>query len=163
MLALTVFERDHPPVFRLRAVEGALPGAGSVEIETIRPGGERQVFAMEAHDGWLEGAVAIPEPHAFVAQVLVDGEAHAVTFEEHGHGGEGHSHGGATGRDNNMRAAIVHVLADAAVSVLVIAGLILARVFGWLWMTRWPGWQGRSSSGVGPTVWCGTRARSCWT
>jgi cation diffusion facilitator family transporter len=33
-----------------------------------------------------------------------------------------------------MRAAVIHVLADAAVSVLVIVGLILARVFGWLWM-----------------------------
>ena len=33
-----------------------------------------------------------------------------------------------------MRAALVHVLADAAVSVLVIAGLVLAWLFGWLWM-----------------------------
>lgn len=48
-------------------------------------------------------------------------------FEEHGHGG-------AHDRDNNMRAAVVHVLADAAVSVLVIVELILARVFGWVWM-----------------------------
>jgi cation diffusion facilitator family transporter len=37
-------------------------------------------------------------------------------------------------RDNNMRAAIIHVLADAVVSVLVIAGLLLARSFGWLFM-----------------------------
>jgi cation diffusion facilitator family transporter len=37
-------------------------------------------------------------------------------------------------RDNNMRAAVVHVMADAAVSVLVIVGLLLARTFGWLWM-----------------------------
>jgi len=37
-------------------------------------------------------------------------------------------------RDNNMRAAVVHVMADAAVSVLVIVGLLLARAFGWLWM-----------------------------
>ncbi len=28
----------------------------------------------------------------------------------------------------------MHVIADAAVSVLVIAGLILARQFGWLWI-----------------------------
>ena len=33
-----------------------------------------------------------------------------------------------------MRAAVVHVMADAAVSVLVIVGLMLARGFGWLWM-----------------------------
>jgi cation diffusion facilitator family transporter len=37
-------------------------------------------------------------------------------------------------RDNNLRAAVVHVIADAAVSVLVIIGLLAARAFGWLWM-----------------------------
>jgi divalent metal cation (Fe/Co/Zn/Cd) transporter len=37
-------------------------------------------------------------------------------------------------RDNNMRAAIVHVLADAAVSVLVIVGLLFGRFVGWTWM-----------------------------
>jgi len=52
----------------------------------------------------------------------------AVRFEEHTH-----AHGSAH-RDNNMRAAVVHVIADAAVSVLVIVGLLLARTFGWLWM-----------------------------
>jgi cation diffusion facilitator family transporter len=53
--------------------------------------------------------------------------------DDHGHEENGHGHG-ATGRDNNMRAAIIHVIADAAVSVLVIVGLLLARAFGWLWM-----------------------------
>ena len=33
-----------------------------------------------------------------------------------------------------MRAAVIHVIADAAVSVLVIVGLLVARLFGWLWM-----------------------------
>jgi len=48
---------------------------------------------------------------------------------------EGHAHArGATHRDNNMRSAIVHVLADAAVSVLVIVGLLLGRFLGWAWM-----------------------------
>jgi hypothetical protein len=37
-----------------------------------------------------------------------------VVFEEHEH-----AHG-RTQRDNNMRAAVIHVIADAAVSVLVI-------------------------------------------
>lgn len=41
-----------------------------------------------------------------------------------------------------MRAAIVHVLADAAVSVLVIVGLVLARGFGWLWMDPLAGFIG---------------------
>jgi cation diffusion facilitator family transporter len=43
-------------------------------------------------------------------------------------------HNHAHHRDNNMRAAIIHVVADAGVSVLVIVGLLLARGFGWLWM-----------------------------
>jgi cation diffusion facilitator family transporter len=55
---------------------------------------------------------------------------HQLDFKEHDHDA---SHG-AYHRDNNMRAAIVHVLADAGVSVLVIVGLLLARAFGWLWM-----------------------------
>src|SRR6476620_8803750 len=37
-------------------------------------------------------------------------------------------------RDHNLRAAFVHVLADAAVSVLVIIGLVAGRLFGWIWM-----------------------------
>ncbi|HVW74559.1 MAG TPA: CDF family Co(II)/Ni(II) efflux transporter DmeF [Rhizomicrobium sp.] len=55
-----------------------------------------------------------------------------------GHDDHDHDHHHAADhaahRDNNMRAAIVHVLADAAVSLLVITGLVLARSFGWLWM-----------------------------
>ena len=45
-------------------------------------------------------------------------------------------------RDNNMRAAVVHVMADAAVSVLVIVGLLLARAFDWLWMDPLAGFIG---------------------
>jgi cation diffusion facilitator family transporter len=61
---------------------------------------------------------------------------------DHAHPHE-HAHGHAAHhRDNNMRAAIVHVLADAAVSVLVIVGLVLARGFGWLWMDPLAGFIG---------------------
>jgi len=63
---------------------------------------------------------------------------------EHGHEHEDeHDHGDdAHHRDNNMRAAVVHVMADAAVSVLVIVGLLLARAFGWLWMDPLAGFVG---------------------
>ena len=40
----------------------------------------------------------------------------------------------AAHRDHNIRSAYVHVMADAAVSVLAIIGLTLARIFGWIWM-----------------------------
>ena len=61
------------------------------------------------------------------------GHHHGHAHHDHGHDQHEHAHGSAA-RDNNMRAAVIHVMADAAVSVLVIAGLLLARAFGWLWM-----------------------------
>jgi cation diffusion facilitator family transporter len=58
------------------------------------------------------------------------GDSHAAHDYEHEHE---HAQGAAQ-RDNNMRAAVVHVLADAAVSVLVIVGLLFGRFLGWTWM-----------------------------
>lgn len=73
---------------------------------------------------------------------LLSGGYHHDHDHDHAHTHE-HVHGnGAHHRDNNMRAAIVHVLADAAVSVLVIVGLVLARGFGWLWMDPLAGFIG---------------------
>ena len=66
--------------------------------------------------------------HRNHAQISLGADDYSAVFEE-----RHHSHG-TTGRDNNLRAAIIHVIADAAVSVLVIVGLLLARAFGWLWM-----------------------------
>jgi cation diffusion facilitator family transporter len=55
-----------------------------------------------------------------------------------GHRGHGHGHDHAPAsaalRDNSLRSAYVHVIADAIVSILAITGLVLARMFGWLWM-----------------------------
>ncbi len=51
-------------------------------------------------------------------------------------GSHHHHHGSDHSRhhdDNNLRAAYVHVLADAATSVLAIAALVLAMYFGWSW------------------------------
>jgi cation diffusion facilitator family transporter len=64
---------------------------------------------------------------------LLSGGGHDHPHEHHGDAHHDHRHA-AVHRDNNMRAAIIHVAADAAVSILVITGLVLARVFGWLWM-----------------------------
>jgi cation diffusion facilitator family transporter len=53
----------------------------------------------------------------------------------HDHEADEHVHGRThVHLDHNLRAAFVHVLADAAVSVLVIVGLVAGRQFGWLWM-----------------------------
>jgi cation diffusion facilitator family transporter len=127
-LVLEIFEDRVPPRFRLRAASASTPAAATVSIETERPDGTRQRFAMVARDGYLESADEIPEPHAFTAHVRLDREELTVAFEEHDHGRA------SIARDYNMQAAVVHVMADAAVSVLVIAGLVLALTFGWMWM-----------------------------
>ena len=132
-LDIEVFEDNVPPRFRVSAQAGAL-AASDFTIETTRPDGSRQLFVFEDRGGYLQSRDEIPEPHAFLARVrlMQAGQAHEreLEFEEHDH-----EHGaGAHHRDNNMRAAVVHVMADAAVSVLVIIGLLLARAFGWLWM-----------------------------
>jgi cation diffusion facilitator family transporter len=125
---LDVFEDGAPPRFRLHAESGPTFAAAAASIETIRPDGARQVFAFVDKGGFLESVEEIPEPHAFNANVKINGETYTAAFEEHEH-----AHGAAA-RDNNMRAAVIHVIADAAVSVLVIVGLFLALTFGWLWM-----------------------------
>jgi cation diffusion facilitator family transporter len=127
-VALEVFEDGMPPRFRLRADTGPLLSAQATTIETVRPNGSRQRFAMHDQGGYLESIDEIPEPHAFTVYLRIGQSDYSAVFEEHEH-----AHGAAA-RDNNMRAAIIHVLADAAVSVLVIVGLLLARWFGWLWM-----------------------------
>jgi cation diffusion facilitator family transporter len=74
-----------------------------------------------------------------IASVLLLSGGH--NHHEHGHThDEEHAHvHGAAHRDNNLRAAVVHVLADATVSLLVIIGLLLARGFGWNWMDPFVG------------------------
>jgi len=49
--------------------------------------------------------------------------------------GRGHSHGdGHHHHDLNLRAAYLHVLADALTSVLAIVALAGGRLFGWDWL-----------------------------
>jgi Co/Zn/Cd efflux system component len=125
-LLLEIFEQDEPPRFRLHAGTAALPA--SPLIETIRPDGSVQAFAMAPRGTYFESVDEIPEPHEFTAVTRLGDAAHEAVFAEHHHAA------GKAHRDNNMRAAVVHVMADAAVSVLVILGLTLAKLFGWVWM-----------------------------
>src|ERR1700733_5010657 len=99
--------------------------------------------------------IAFDEAIPIAALGLLVNIASAWLLASGHHHGHGHSHGHSHDhdddhdhaddmhhRDNNMRAAVVHVMADAAVSVLVIAGLLLARTFGWLWMDPLAGFIG---------------------
>lgn len=63
--------------------------------------------------------------------------AHGHDHHGHDHHGHDHHHGHSHKhghKDNNFRAAYVHVLADALTSVLAIAALLAGRYLGWTWM-----------------------------
>ncbi|CAH1670072.1 CDF family Co(II)/Ni(II) efflux transporter DmeF [Chelatococcus asaccharovorans] len=60
---------------------------------------------------------------------------------DHSHGAHGHGHGhddghghGHHGHDSNMRAAYIHVMADALTSVLAIVALIGGSLYGLTWL-----------------------------
>jgi cation diffusion facilitator family transporter len=63
------------------------------------------------------------------------GHDHGHAHHDHAHHDHDHAHphpGGA--RDNNLRAAYLHVLADALTSVLAIGALLAGSFYGWLWL-----------------------------
>ena len=74
-----------------------------------------------------------------VSAWLLSGDNHHGHHHEKSHSHEHdeehrHNNHSVDARDHNIRAAYIHVVADAAVSVLAIIGLLLAKTFGWLWM-----------------------------
>lgn len=61
------------------------------------------------------------------------GHKHGQDHHHHDHGHD-EQHGQQHAGDNNLRAAYLHVLADALTSVLAIAALVLGSLYGWNWM-----------------------------
>jgi cation diffusion facilitator family transporter len=67
---------------------------------------------------------------------------------KHDHDHHGHDRHAAYRRDNNLRAAFVHVATDVVVSVLVIVGLFAARALNWLWLDPAVGLLGAAVVGI---------------
>jgi cation diffusion facilitator family transporter len=59
---------------------------------------------------------------------------HAHDHDHHHDHAHPHDHAHHDHEDHNLRAAYVHVVADAAVSVLVLVGLTAGRILGWVWL-----------------------------
>jgi cation diffusion facilitator family transporter len=71
------------------------------------------------------------------AWLLRDDHAHGHGHgrdDDHGDHSHYHDHPRHAARDLNLRAAYIHVLADAATSVLAVVGLTMARALGWTFM-----------------------------
>lgn len=58
---------------------------------------------------------------------------HTHDHDDHDHDHEHHHHDHHH-EDHNLRAAYIHVLADALTSVTAISALLAAKYFGWIWM-----------------------------
>ncbi|KGB54356.1 Cation diffusion facilitator family transporter [Sphingopyxis sp. LC81] len=67
-----------------------------------------------------------------IVSALLLGHGHDHGHDHH-HGGDDH-HGYTHERDNNLRSAYLHVVADALTSVLAIAALLGGRYLGWVWL-----------------------------
>jgi nickel/cobalt exporter len=92
-LELSIFEEGVPPVFRLRASAGSpQPVPADVAIETIRPDGTRQTFALAAKDGFLESRETIPEPHEFEVALTLGHGGHSHTCRTEFREGSHHQH-----------------------------------------------------------------------
>jgi len=77
--------------------------------------------------------VAIAFDQAILVAVLglvVNGVSVLVLRDRHGHGHDHHGHR----HDHNLRAAHLHVLADALTSLLAIFALLAAKYLGAIWM-----------------------------
>ncbi len=62
------------------------------------------------------------------------GHAHAQDDHDHDHHDDHDHDDHHHHHDHNLRAAYLHVIADAAVSILAIVGLLAGRELGWVWM-----------------------------
>jgi cation diffusion facilitator family transporter len=86
----------------------------------------KRLFAPEAVDFADATLVA-------VIGLAVNLVSAVLLFDKHHHGAGGHDHHHHH-HDNNLRAAYLHVLADALTSVLAIAALLAGRYLGWVWL-----------------------------
>ena len=120
---LSIFEKGIPPVFRLKfenQTASILPD--NIFVHTIRPGGKKQTFSLVSskNTDYFQSLDSIPEPHSFDAVLNLDGKEFKVEFREHDDNNAKYHH------DNNFRAALYHVVADAFVSILVVIAIAIS-------------------------------------
>ncbi|HEX7871762.1 MAG TPA: CDF family Co(II)/Ni(II) efflux transporter DmeF [Sphingobium sp.] len=69
-----------------------------------------------------------------VSAAMLGGAHHHHGHDHHDHDHHHEHHGHHHDHDSNLRAAYLHVMADALTSVLAIAALLAGRYLGWVWM-----------------------------
>lgn len=76
-------------------------------------------------------AIAVLGLAVNIVCAVILGQARHHDHDDHGHA---HAYGHADHHDMNLRAAYVHVLADAATSILAIVALVGGWFYGWSWL-----------------------------
>lgn len=110
---------------------GALGGfASAVALVVIA-----LVMAMESVLRMVEPqTIHFNEAIGVAAAGLLVNLACGYMLHGHAHHDEGREAGGHAHHDHNLRAAYLHVLADALTSVLAIVALVFGKFLGWVWM-----------------------------
>lgn len=133
---------------------------GTGKVGELAGFGSAMVLGLVSLGIAYESIMRLADPHAvafgdaiFVAVLGLLVNIASAWLLGHGHGhdhghGHGHSHGHSDhrhdhdhghshdryGGDTNMRAAYIHVLADALTSVMAILALVAGRYLGWVWL-----------------------------
>jgi cation diffusion facilitator family transporter len=103
----------------------------SLAIVALLIGAEslQRLFRPQAIDFMQAGGIAVLGLIVNLVSARMLQHDHAPDDDDHD---DDHDH--AAHHDTNLRAAYLHVLADALTSVLAILGLLAGRYFGWIWM-----------------------------
>lgn len=107
-----------------------IASAISLAIVALLIGAEslQRLFQPQGIDFLQAGGIA-------VVGLIVNLVSAWLLHHDHDHAHDhDHDHDHDDHQDTNLRAAYLHVLADALTSVLAIIGLIAGRFLGWIWM-----------------------------
>ncbi|MCQ8105182.1 CDF family Co(II)/Ni(II) efflux transporter DmeF [Methylomonas sp. SURF-2] len=77
-----------------------------------------------------------------LSALLLSDHHHHDHHHEHHHPDADHDHHGHHHHDHNLRAAYLHVMADAMTSVLAIVALLAGKYYGWSWLDAVMGFVG---------------------
>lgn len=152
-----VFARRHANDRRFSFGTGKVAALGGF-ASAVALGGVALLIGVESAERLIERPTIAFDQALLVAMIglVVNVVSAAMLHDGRGHGhGHGHGH-----HDHALRAAYMHVLADALTSVLAIAALLTGKYLGWVWMdpamglvgmvliARWSVGLIRDSSGV---------------
>lgn len=112
------------------SVLGGFASAVALAVVALMMLAESLARIIQPHAIQFNDAILVASVGLFInlvsALLLKDDHHH----HDHGHDHDHHHHH----HDHNLRAAYMHVLADALTSVLAIVALVLGKFYGWNWL-----------------------------